>query len=139
MGSELVPVNTGSVALAGDAAGFHTLQAELEQLAQQAETLQEMAGQIARKMNDNADLAAATAEQTAAAEVARHHVAQVQEVASALDAAAAGAKALAAKADTMAATARAVKAAHNAEYRGIYEADKASPVPMAKPGFYRQR
>lgn len=139
MGGELVPVGTGTVAVSGDAAGFLALQQELEDLAQQAEELQEMAGQIARKMHHNAELASTTAEQTAAAEVAARHVAQVQEVASALDAAATGAKALAAKGDAMAAAARAVKAAHHAEYGGIYEADKASPVPMAKPGFYAVR
>jgi hypothetical protein len=139
MGGELVPANTGQVALAGDAAGFLALQHELEQLAQQAEALQEMAGQIARQMHGNADLAGVTAEQSAAAEVAAKHVVQVFEVASALDACTAGARQLASQADAMAAQARAVKAAHKAEYRGIYEADKASPVPMAKPGFYALR
>ncbi|NUS43142.1 MAG: conjugal transfer protein TraB [Mycobacteriaceae bacterium] len=139
MGGELVPVGTGTVALSGDAAGFHAWQAGLDELAQQAEELQELAGQIARKMHSNAELASMTAEQTAAAEVAARHVAQVYEVASALDACAAKAKKVASMGDAMAVTARAAIAAHNAEYRGIYEADKASPVPMAKPGFYAVR
>lgn len=137
--SELVPVDTGTVALTGDAAGFLALQAELEKLAQQAEQLQEMARQIARRMHRNADLAGMTAEQSRAAEVAAKHVTQVFEVATALDGCAAGANKLASQADAMAATARAVKAAHKAEYGGIYEADKASAVPMAKPGFYAVR
>lgn len=136
---DLVPVGTGTAVVSGDGAGFHGLQADLENLAADAEQLQEKAALLARAMGENADLARITAEQTAQAQAAPRHVAQVQEVASALVAAAAGAKALASRADSMAAQARAVKEAHNAEYRGIYEAVQASGIPMAKPGFYRLR
>jgi hypothetical protein len=90
----------------------------------------------ARMESDAAD-ADRLAEQSAAAEVEPRFVALINEAGTALRKVADASGDLAGAADAVEANARAFGDAHEAEYRGVYEAVQASGVQQAKAGFYR--
>lgn len=136
--SELVPVDVGAV-VRSDPEGFHALQHRLGLLVSDAVKAQEYVAALSRRMRRNAQLAVTTAEKAGAAEVDTREVGQILEVAIALGGVADSAAALASRAEAFALAAETARAAHDAEYRGVYEAVQAVGGVQAKPGFYQSR
>ncbi|MFD5489485.1 conjugal transfer protein TraB [Streptomyces virginiae] len=119
--------------------GFVSMTARVAMLSAAALALNEGLSKLRRQMNREADEADALAEMCTAAEVEPRFTALMHE----------GAAALRAVADASAAVVRAsadlhdaseeLRKSHDREYRGVYEAVRASDVQQAKPGFYRTR
>ncbi|MFE3206313.1 conjugal transfer protein TraB [Embleya sp. NPDC059237] len=132
---DLVPVNTGEM-VSADGASFPAIQRQLADLAHVAGLLEEALGRLTRRMQHNADLSRVMGEQAAAAEVDSTEIAQMEEVTTALSGVATVSAAVARRADGIRTAALATQAAHDAEYRGVYEAVQAVGT-QAKAGFYR--
>ncbi|MER6480915.1 conjugal transfer protein TraB [Streptomyces filamentosus] len=123
----------------GRAPSFLALAGRVAALTTSAFALTEGLGQLRRRMEHDADDADQLAEQAAAAEVDPHFLGLVHEAARALRAVATVTGEAAAAADQMAHASQGMDDAHNAEYRGVYEAVQASGYQQPKPGFLRAR
>jgi hypothetical protein len=119
--------------------GFISLAGRITALSTAALQLKEGMHLLQRHMENNATQARTLSEMCDAAEVEPRYTAQILEVSQALTRVAQAAGDLASTADVMETNARGFTGAHQAEYRGIYEASNASGVQQAKPGFYQTR
>jgi hypothetical protein len=137
--SDIVPVAGSSLPVEGREASFLELAARVTSLTAQALWLKENMARLKRHMENNADEANRLAEMCLQAEVAPEFTAKIDEAATAFRRTAVASGKVADSADQMATRAEGFNAAHQTEYRGIFEAANASDVPMAKPDFYRTR
>ncbi|MEY9961331.1 conjugal transfer protein TraB [Streptacidiphilus sp. MAP5-52] len=134
--SSIVPV---PAAPEGEGAGFLALAARTIALSAAALRLKEGTWALQKHMENNAGSARRLSEMCTAAEVDDEYTQQILEVGAALQRVADASGQLSATADTMAGHAQGFNAAHDSEYRGIYEAVNASRHRQAKPGFYKVR
>lgn len=118
---------------------FLTLTARFVALAAAAALLKEQLHLLKARMRRDAAFARKVAELCGQAGVDAYFLSLFFETANAFDRVAAASGELANAADQMEADARGVQAAHETEYRGIYEAVQASPYRQPKPGFNRVR
>lgn len=118
---------------------FLRLSGRIATLTASALALKEGLHVLRKRMETDADDAAHLAELCVAAEVEPRFVGLIEEASQALRAVAAASGDLAGAADQMHAAAGEVGDAHQREYRGVYEAVRASGVRQARPGFYRTR
>ncbi|MER6364454.1 conjugal transfer protein TraB [Kitasatospora sp. NPDC001527] len=138
--SDIEPYDDGGeVGHGGGALGFLALAARTVKLTASALKLKEGMWSLQRHMENNAGQARELSEMCGQAEVAPRFTAQILEVSAALSRVATASGEMASAADATESAARGFEAAHDREYRGIYEAAQASDVPMAKPGFYEVR
>ncbi|MFE1576254.1 conjugal transfer protein TraB [Streptomyces fradiae] len=138
--TELEPyVPAGLPAERGSRPSFLRLAGRITTLTGAALALKEGLWVLKTRMEKDANDADRLAEQCAEAEVEPRFTALITDAASSLRAVAEASGELAGAADTMEANARAFGDAHESEYRGVYEAVKASGVQQAKPGFYETR
>ncbi|PZT74497.1 MULTISPECIES: conjugal transfer protein TraB [unclassified Streptomyces] len=138
--TELEPyVPAGLPERSGGRLSFLSLAGRITTLTGAALALKEGLWMLRRRMEKDADGLDRLAEQCGTAEVEPRFTALMTDAASALRAVAEASGELAGAADSMEADARAFGDAHEAEYRGVYEAVKASGVQQAKPGFYETR
>jgi hypothetical protein len=119
--------------------GFMSLAARVTALSTAALQLKEGMHLLQRHMENNSAKARTLSEMCGAAEVEPRYTAQILEVSQALTRVAEAAGDLASTADATETNARGFNNAHQAEYRGIYEASNASGVQQARPGFYQTR
>jgi hypothetical protein len=94
---------------------------------------------LRRRMESDARHADLMADQCIAAEVEPKFTNLIHEAGSELRAVAEASGNLANAADLVQTATQGLHDAHQAEYRGVYEAVHASGVQQAKPGFYRTR
>ncbi|MCI3279109.1 conjugal transfer protein TraB [Streptomyces cylindrosporus] len=118
---------------------FLTLTARFVALAAAALLLKEQLHLLKARMRSDAAFARKVAELCGQAGVDAYFLGLFFETANAFDRVAEASGELANAADQMEADARGVHAAHEAEYRGIYEAVQASPYRQPKPGFNKVR
>ncbi|MFE6357533.1 conjugal transfer protein TraB [Streptomyces rochei] len=126
-------------ALGADGAdnGYAALVAKFTILQSAAANLLAEAERLSLQMRVNADAATAVSDLCAVAEVDARHVATVATIGAAFGRVVTGCTGLMGAADTLHTAVGHLKAEHQAEYGGIYEAVAASGVRQAKPGFYR--
>lgn len=122
-----------------EGAGFVALAARTLTLSTAALRLKEGTWALQKHMERNAGTARRLSEMCTTAEVDDEFTQQILEVGAALQRVADASGQLSATADTMAGHAQGFNQAHEAEYRGIYEAVNASRHRQAKPGFYKVR
>lgn len=118
---------------------FLRLTARMARLTASALALKEGLASLQQRMESDAKDADQLAEQCAVAEVEDRFTALVHEAGEALRKVADASGEVAGAADQMESCSRDFVAAHEGEYRGVYEAVNASGVRQAKPGFYRTR
>lgn len=116
---------------------FLILGARFVALAAAAALLKEQLHLLKARMHRDAAFARRVAEMCGQAGVDAHFVALFLEAAQAFERVAAASGELADAADQMQMNAQFVKDAHDAEYRGVYEAANASPYAQPRPGFNR--
>ncbi|MCC3654741.1 conjugal transfer protein TraB [Streptomyces sp. S07_1.15] len=138
MGSEIEPY-TVHLPDRAEKPSFTRLMGQVATLTASALALKEGLWLLKRRMEHDAADADHLAEQCAAAEVEPKFTGLVHEAGAALRAVAEASGEVAGAADVMEHEARGLGDAHQAEYRGVYEAVNASGVRQAKPGFYRTR
>ncbi|MGA5606192.1 conjugal transfer protein TraB [Streptomyces griseoincarnatus] len=136
--SELVP-RPANLPARGGRPSFTGLATRTAALTASALALKEGLWSLQRRMERDADHADRTADLCVAAEVEPRFVALINEAARALRAVATASADLARTADQVQHDSQDLHDAHQAEYRGVYEAVQASGVRQAKPGFYRTR
>ncbi|WP_432034476.1 conjugal transfer protein TraB [Streptomyces antibioticus] len=137
--TDLVPSTPDLPATAGPTPGFRGLAARVTAFSASALALTQGLRALRRQMERDADDADHLAEMCAVAEVEPRFTALIHEAGGSLRAVANASGEMANAADEMATAADGLAAAHEAEYRGVYEAVNASGVQQAKPGFYRTR
>jgi len=120
-------------------AGFLELSFRILALTTAAIRLKEGTWALQKHMERNASKARRLSEMCTEAEVDAEYTQQILEVSAALQRVADASGQLSATADTMAGHAQGFNAAHESEYRGIFEAVQASKHRQAKPGFYKVR
>jgi hypothetical protein len=118
---------------------FHTLTARFVALAAASALLKEHLHLLKAHMHRDADVARKAGELCGQAGADDYFVALYLETANDFNRVAEASGQLAGAADQMEADAQGVRDAHEAEYRGIYEAVQASPYRQPKPGFNRVR
>lgn len=138
MSNEIVPRPTHlpDVPNDGEGLGFFALAARVISLTSRALLLKEKVAALQRHMDRNADKARDLSEMCDAAEVEPQFTALIMEASTALRKVAEASGEMANAADAMQNDAAAFGAAHETEYRGVYEAVQVSGVQEAKPGFY---
>lgn len=137
--SDLVPRASYLPARPDQAPTFTGLVARTATLTAAALALREGLHALQRRMDADADAAGRMGEMCHQAEVEPRFVALIADAATALRAVATASGELADAADRMEAGARDLHDAHQGEYRGVYEAVRASGVQQARAGFYRTR
>ncbi|WP_461712351.1 conjugal transfer protein TraB [Streptomyces sp. DSM 41013] len=136
--SELVP-RPANLPARGGRPSFTRLAGRMAALTASALALKEGLWALQRRMERDADHADMLADLCIAAEVEPRFTGQIHEAATALRAVATASADLARTADQVQHDSQGLHDAHQAEYRGVYEAVNASGVRQAKPGFYRNR
>ncbi|MFE4056667.1 conjugal transfer protein TraB [Streptomyces sp. NPDC059096] len=136
--SDLVPYKAPPVPVKGGRLGFLSLAGKMATLAAAALALKEGLWVLKRRMEEDADDADELAEMCVEAEVEPRFTALINDAGTALRDVAKAAAAVAGAADEMETNARGFVDAHQSEYRGVYEAVRASGVQQAKAGFYRK-
>ncbi|GAA1592643.1 hypothetical protein [Streptomyces globosus] len=121
----------------GDANNFGGVGAKLRGLQAAADALQEHAVLLKDRMTRNANRALRLKNLCAAAGVAASHTGRITDVADAFNKVASASARVVSDTDAMGTAAGRVISQHRSEYGGINAASTASPVPQAKPGFYR--
>ncbi|MCX4554263.1 hypothetical protein [Streptomyces sp. NBC_01500] len=119
--------------------GFQAKQAKLAVLQQAAAALREEAEAIKNRMRSNSKMSTILAEMCRQAEVHATHTSRIDEIAAQFGKVAGGGLRIAAIGDRLYQAAHNWKRTHATQYGGIYNKNAVSRVPMAKPGFYRQR
>ncbi|MEU5958795.1 hypothetical protein [Streptomyces sp. NPDC047525] len=119
--------------------GFKAKQAKLALLQKAAAALKEEAEQIKTRMRSNAKMSAILAAMCRQAEVHATHTSRIDEIAAQFGKVAGGGLRIAAIGDRLYQATSNWKSTHATQYGGIYNKNAVSKVPMAKPGFYRQR
>ncbi|MGA4803578.1 conjugal transfer protein TraB [Streptomyces lavendulocolor] len=137
--SELVPRPVHLPSTGGRAPGFRSLAARVTAFSASALALTESLWRLRRAMESDAKDAELLAEMCDQAEVEPRFTSLIREAGGALRAVATASGEMATAADQMSAAAEDLAASHEREYRGVYEAVKASGVQQAKAGFYRTR
>lgn len=117
--------------------GFEVLAGRLASLTTSALALKTGLALLRARIADDADRVARDAELCAEAEVEPQHTEHVHQAAQLWREVASASAEVEACADDLAAHARGTQQAHESEYRGIYEAVRASGARQARPGFYR--
>lgn len=140
MSAELQPYTVRLPAhRAGDGTpSFLRLAGKISTLTAAAMALKEGLWLLKRRMEHDADDADQIAEQCVAAEVDPRFAALIHEAARSLRTVAEASGGVAEAADHLEVNAREFGDAHEAEYRGVYEADKATDYRQARPAFYRK-
>ncbi|GAB2966144.1 conjugal transfer protein TraB [Streptomyces heilongjiangensis] len=137
--SELVP-RPGRLPMGShDEPTFLGLVARTTALTTAALALKEGMWALRRRMESDARHADLMGDQCVAAEVEPKFTNLIHEAGSELRAVAEASGALANASDVVQTAAQSLHDAHQAEYRGVYEAVNSSGVQQAKPGFYRTR
>jgi uncharacterized membrane protein YkoI len=140
MAAELEPYTVRLPEHGGDGApSFLRLAGKMSTLTAAALALKEGLWLLKRHMEHDADDADHMAEQSTAAEVEPRFTGLIHTAAGELRAVADASADVADSADQMEVNARGFTDAHESEYRGVYEAVRASGVQQAKAGFYRTR
>jgi hypothetical protein len=137
--SDLVPRPAHLPATTGDTPSFTRLVARMSALTASALALKEGLWALKRRMEHDAQHHHRLSDMCVAAEVEPKFTNLITTAGSALQAVADASGDLAAAADQVQHHAQDLHDAHQAEYRGVYEAVNASGVRQAKPGFYRTR
>ncbi|MGV9277704.1 conjugal transfer protein TraB [Streptomyces griseosporeus] len=116
---------------------FTALAGRMAALTASALALKEGMWALKRRMESDADHADMLADLCIAAEVEPKFTGLIHEAGTALRAVANASGELADAADQVQHDSQGLHDAHQAEYRGVYEAVQGSGVRQAKPGFYR--
>jgi hypothetical protein len=139
MGAEIEPYTARLPERSSGTPSFLRLTGRMSTLTAAAMALKEGLWLLKRRMEADADDGDRMAELCTEAQVEPRFTGLIHEAAGALRAVAEASGEVADAADQMETNARAFGDAHEAEYRGVYEAVNASNVQQAKPGFYRTR
>ncbi|MFD5493366.1 conjugal transfer protein TraB [Streptomyces sp. NPDC127091] len=137
--SDLVPRPAHLPATGGGTPSFTRLAARMTALTAAALALKEGLWALNRRMEHDAEKHDHLADMCVVAEVEPRFTGLISESATALYAVTEASAAVANTADQVQHDAQDLHDAHQAEYRGVYEAVNASGVRQAKPGFYRTR
>ncbi|MFC9954871.1 conjugal transfer protein TraB [Streptomyces prasinus] len=137
--SDLVPRPAHLPATGGGTPAFTRLAARMTALTAAALALKEGLWTLKREMERNSDRHNQLADMCGLAEVEPRFTGLISQSATALFAVAQASADVATTADQVQHGAQDLHDAHQAEYRGVYEAVNASGVRQAKPGFYRTR
>jgi TRAP-type mannitol/chloroaromatic compound transport system substrate-binding protein len=138
--SDITPYTSGAGAVPaeGGGANFAQLAARTVRLAAAALALKHEMAKLQRHMERNAETAMRVAELAGQAEVDASHTAMIQETGRAFRQVATASGELAQAADRVEQASREFRDAHDAQYRGIYEANQSSAFRQPKPGFFRR-
>ncbi|MER6789515.1 conjugal transfer protein TraB [Streptomyces sp. NPDC000658] len=137
--SELVPRPAHLPVTSGGKPSFLGLASRMTTLTAAALALKEGLWSLKHRMEGDASHADLMADLCVAAEVEPRFTGLIDEAAKELRAVAQGSGELANTADLVQTNSQGLHDAHQAEYRGVYEAVNSSGVQQAKPGFYRTR
>ncbi|MFJ3635888.1 hypothetical protein [Streptomyces sp. NPDC090112] len=121
----------------GAANNFQGVAAKLRSLQAAADALQEHAERLQSRMRNNARAASHLKDLCASAGVAASHTGRISDISAQFAGVAKSSGRIVADTDAMGTAAGTVVAQHRAEYGGINAASTSSPVPQARPGFYR--
>lgn len=137
--SNLVPRPVHLPASRSGRPSFTKLATRMTTLTASALALKEGLRALKHRMEKNADGADKLADLCVAAEVEPKFIGLMKEGAAALRAIAQAAAETVRAADQVEHDSRDLDQSHQTEYRGIFEAVRASGIRQAKPGFYRTR
>lgn len=137
---EIAPATGAAAGIAADGAGngYMALQAKMGKLQKAAAMLQAQAERIQSRMRANARSANTMSDLCGQAQVEPVHTGAITDVATAFGRVARDSTSVVDAAERLDLAAAGVKATHRTQYGGVYEANAASSVRMAKPGFYQR-